>query len=222
MKVEARVPREPSADLGMLVGGVVIDNQVQVQIRRGLAVDLIEEADELLVPVSAHALADHPPIQHVEGGEQGRRAVALIVVRYRLGAPGSHGQSSGVTLTLGSPSAIAGVLAVVVVRLGKGGISRSVRDRQTSFSSSRHLRARGIETESFVSAGPLEWRLAAFPTIAVPTITLEGDANGAPHPDASAYAKKFPGKYEHRTITGRIGHNLPQEAPQAFAQAVID
>src|SRR5215210_4780005 len=61
--------------------------------------------------------------------------------------------ASGVTLTLGSPSAIAGVLAVV--RLGKGGISRSVRDRQTCFSSSRHLRAHGIETEPFVSAGPL-------------------------------------------------------------------
>ena len=58
--------------------------------------------------------------------------------------------------------------------------------------------------------------------IAVPTITLEGDANGAPHPDPSAYAKKFSGKYTHRTITGGIGHNLPQEAPQDFADAVID
>jgi pimeloyl-ACP methyl ester carboxylesterase len=65
-------------------------------------------------------------------------------------------------------------------------------------------------------------RLDKFPTIAVPTITMEGDANGAPHPDPSAYAKKFSGKYEHRTITGGIGHNLPQEAPRAFAQAVID
>ncbi len=68
----------------------------------------------------------------------------------------------------------------------------------------------------------LEKRLAAFPVITVPTITLEGDANGAPHPDPSAYAKKFSGKYSHRTITGGIGHNLPQEAPQAFAQAVVD
>ena len=68
----------------------------------------------------------------------------------------------------------------------------------------------------------LEKRLAQFPTITVPTITLEGDANGAPHPDPSAYAKKFTGKYAHRTITGGIGHNLPQEAPSAFAQAVID
>jgi pimeloyl-ACP methyl ester carboxylesterase len=68
----------------------------------------------------------------------------------------------------------------------------------------------------------LEERLAAFPTIVVPTITLEGDANGAPHPDPSAYAKRFTGKYEHRHITGGIGHNLPQEAPQPFAQAVID
>jgi hypothetical protein len=55
-----------------------------------------------------------------------------------------------------------------------------------------------------------------------PSITLEGDANGAPHLDAGAYAGKFPGKYEHRVIKGGIGHNLPQEAPQAFAQAVID
>src|SRR6185503_5337646 len=68
----------------------------------------------------------------------------------------------------------------------------------------------------------LEKRLAAGPTIGVPTITLEGDANGAPHPEPAAYAKKFTGRYEHRTITGGIGHNLPQEAPQAFAQAVLD
>ena len=68
----------------------------------------------------------------------------------------------------------------------------------------------------------VEKRLAAAPTISVPSITLEGDANGAPHPEPGSYAKKFSGRYEHRTITGGIGHNLPQEAPQAFAQAVID
>ena len=68
----------------------------------------------------------------------------------------------------------------------------------------------------------LEKRLAEFPVITVPTITLEGDANGAPHPDPSAYARKFSGKYEHRTIDGGIGHNLPQEAPQAFAKAVVE
>jgi pimeloyl-ACP methyl ester carboxylesterase len=68
----------------------------------------------------------------------------------------------------------------------------------------------------------LEKRLAAGPVITVPTITLEGDANGAPHPDPASYGKKFSGKYTHRTITGGIGHNLPQEAPQAFAEAVID
>jgi pimeloyl-ACP methyl ester carboxylesterase len=67
-----------------------------------------------------------------------------------------------------------------------------------------------------------EMRLATGPVITVPTITLEGDANGAPHPDPSSYAKKFSGKYEHRTITGGIGHNLPQEAPQAFAKAIMD
>ncbi len=68
----------------------------------------------------------------------------------------------------------------------------------------------------------LEKRLAAAPVIAVPTITLEGDANGAPHPDASSYAKKFSGKYSHRIIKGGVGHNLPQEAPRAFAKAVLD
>jgi len=68
----------------------------------------------------------------------------------------------------------------------------------------------------------LERQLAEFPAIAVPTITLEGDANGAPHPEPGAYASKFTGKYEHRTIPGGVGHNLPQEAPQAFAQAVLD
>jgi len=68
----------------------------------------------------------------------------------------------------------------------------------------------------------LEQRLATSPVISVPTITLEGDANGAPHPDPAAYAKKFSGRYEHRLITGGIGHNLPQEAPKAFAEAVIE
>jgi pimeloyl-ACP methyl ester carboxylesterase len=68
----------------------------------------------------------------------------------------------------------------------------------------------------------LEKRLATAPVIKVPTITLEGDANGAPHPEPSSYAGKFSGRYEHRLITGGIGHNLPQEAPQAFAQAVVD
>ncbi len=68
----------------------------------------------------------------------------------------------------------------------------------------------------------LEKRLAAFPVIAAPTITMEGDANGAPHPAPEAYAGKFSGKYVHRLITGGIGHNLPQEAPHDFAQAVID
>ena len=68
----------------------------------------------------------------------------------------------------------------------------------------------------------LEKRLAQGPVISVPTITLEGDANGAPHPEPGAYAKKFSGKYAHRIIKGGIGHNLPQEAPHAFAEAVID
>ena len=67
-----------------------------------------------------------------------------------------------------------------------------------------------------------EKRLAVGPVITVPTMTLEGDANGAPHPDARAYAKKFSGKYSHRIIEGGIGHNLPQEAPQAFTQAIVD
>jgi pimeloyl-ACP methyl ester carboxylesterase len=68
----------------------------------------------------------------------------------------------------------------------------------------------------------LEQRLAESPAIALPTITLEGDANGAPHPEPSAYAEKFVGPYSHRTIEGGIGHNLPQEAPEAFADAVLD
>ena len=68
----------------------------------------------------------------------------------------------------------------------------------------------------------LEQRLAAAPAITVPAITMEGDANGAPHPEASAYACQFTGKYQHRAIGGGVGHNLPQEAPHAFAQAIID
>jgi pimeloyl-ACP methyl ester carboxylesterase len=68
----------------------------------------------------------------------------------------------------------------------------------------------------------LEKRLSYGPPISVPTITLEGDANGAPHPKPSAYAGKFSGQYSHRTIEGGIGHNLPQEAPEAFADAILE
>ncbi len=68
----------------------------------------------------------------------------------------------------------------------------------------------------------LEKKLATSPTIVVPTITLEGDDNGAPHADPSAYALKFTGKYVHRTATGGVGHNLPQEAPQAFVDAILE
>ncbi|WP_018900794.1 alpha/beta hydrolase [Rhizobium sp. 2MFCol3.1] len=68
----------------------------------------------------------------------------------------------------------------------------------------------------------LEKKLAKLPTIGVPTITIEGDANGAPHPEPAAYAKKFTGKYEHRLFTGGVGHNPPQETPAEFAKAVID
>jgi hypothetical protein len=68
----------------------------------------------------------------------------------------------------------------------------------------------------------LEKQLADSPVISVPTITMEGDANGAPHPEPNAYAKKFSVRYAHRTIKGGVGHNLPQEAPQAFAEAVVN
>ena len=67
-----------------------------------------------------------------------------------------------------------------------------------------------------------ERQLAPAPAIKVPAITLEGDANGAPHPEPSSYAEKYSGHYQHRIVTGGIGHNLPQEAPQAFAQAITD
>ena len=67
----------------------------------------------------------------------------------------------------------------------------------------------------------LEGRLAAFPVITVPTITMEGDANGAPHPEPASYARKFSGTYSHRSIDGGVGHNLPQEAPRAFAEAIM-
>jgi pimeloyl-ACP methyl ester carboxylesterase len=68
----------------------------------------------------------------------------------------------------------------------------------------------------------LEKRLATLSPITVPAITMEGDSNGAIHAPSTAYRNKFSGKYDYRLITGGVGHNLPQEAPQAFAQAVID
>ena len=73
-----------------------------------------------------------------------------------------------------------------------------------------------------IDAGLLNVGYAEAPVITVPTITLEGDANGAPHPDASAYASKFAGSYAHRVIEGGVGHTLPQEAPLDFALAIID
>jgi hypothetical protein len=81
--------------------------------------------------------------------------------------------------------------------------------------------ARGL-AEGESKYDELEKRFASAPVIAVSTITMEGDANGAPHPEPAAYAKMFSGKYAHRTVTGGVGDHLPQEAPQAFAQAVID
>lgn len=77
-----------------------------------------------------------------------------------------------------------------------------------------------VEGEQIYDA--FEKRLAQAPVISVPTITLEGDANGAPHPEPGVYAKMYSGKYTHRNLTGGIGHNLPQEAPQAFADAITD
>jgi len=78
------------------------------------------------------------------------------------------------------------------------------------------------EIRAALALPDVEKRLAESPVITVPTITLEGDANGAPHPEPGSYASKFAGKYQHRTLRGGIGHNLPQEAPEAFAKAVID
>jgi pimeloyl-ACP methyl ester carboxylesterase len=75
---------------------------------------------------------------------------------------------------------------------------------------------------SSTAKGAAKDSAAKDPPITVPTITLEGDANGAPHPQPSAYAARFSGKYTHRTIEGGVGHNLPQEAPQAFTDAVIE
>ena len=68
----------------------------------------------------------------------------------------------------------------------------------------------------------LEQRLATDPVITMPTMTLEGDANGAPHPGRQCLRQEFLGRYAHCIITGGVGHNLPQEALQAFVQAIVD
>jgi hypothetical protein len=81
----------------------------------------------------------------------------------------------------------------------------------TSFSALKHI-----------DAGLLNVSYAEAPVITMPTMTLEDDANGAPHLEASASASKFSGRYAHRVITGGVGHNLPQEALGDFVQAVID
>ena len=77
-------------------------------------------------------------------------------------------------------------------------------------------------TEGEAQFDAIEAQLAGAPAIGVPTITMEGDANGAPHPLPEAYRSKFTGLYQHRKVTGGIGHNLPQEAPREFANAVLE
>ena len=106
----------------------------------------------------------------------------------------------------------------VVTQVTAGGVSIEIRPL---------VRTRGARWRLGLADGEpaydeFEQRLAVGPAITVPTITLEGDANGAPHPEPAAYAQKFTGKYVHRTIDGGVGHNLPQEAPQSFAQAILD
>ena len=98
----------------------------------------------------------------------------------------------------------------------------SIAPRRPSTTPIHNYRWRLGLAEGEAKYDDLEKRLAAAPVITVPTITMEGDANGAPHLDPSAYARKFSGRYAHRTIEGGIGHNLPQEAPHAFAEAVVD
>jgi pimeloyl-ACP methyl ester carboxylesterase len=115
--------------------------------------------------------------------------------------------------------------SAVASRRVRCGMARRSRRRPGSEAPTLSARATGRRlglAEGEPKYADLEKRLAQSPVIGVPTITMEGDANGAPHPAPAAYAKKFSGSYEHRHITGGIGHNMPQEAPQAFAQAVVD
>ena len=92
MEMKALVPFEPSANVGMLVRGVIVNDQMHFALGRGLAVDLVEEADELLMPVAAHALADDLAVEHVERGEQSGRAVPLIIMSRRAAAAALHRQ----------------------------------------------------------------------------------------------------------------------------------
>jgi pimeloyl-ACP methyl ester carboxylesterase len=101
--------------------------------------------------------------------------------------------------------------------------SKEIRDECDQNVRRNHYNRRRFLGIAAMSIAAAEFvRIGSAEVITVPTITLEGDANGAPHPDASSYAKKFSGKYVHRVIDGGVGHNLPQEAPQDFAKAVLD
>ena len=159
-------------------------------------------------PYDIHSFADVTPLL----ASAGYRVIVPFVRGY-----GTTRFLSDDTLRNGQQAALA-AFRRHHVRAQRGRLRqpRSRRDRDHNY---RWRLGLGVGESRF---DDLERRLAGFPAITVPTITLEGDANGAPHPDASAYAGKFTGKYEHRVIESGIGHNLRQEAPQAFAQAIID
>jgi pimeloyl-ACP methyl ester carboxylesterase len=115
------------------------------------------------------------------------------------------------------------------LRSSRGAVGRDEAAKAASFDNPDHVaivvhnyRWRLELADGEAQYAELEQRLAQGPVIGVPTITLEGDANGAPHPDPASYAGKFTGTNSHRTIQGGIGHNLPQEAPEAFANAVLE
>jgi pimeloyl-ACP methyl ester carboxylesterase len=162
------------------------------------------------------ATNQHPavgPLRQVDAG--------LLNVGYVEAGPGD---GRAVVLLHGWPHDIHSYLEVAPLLAAAG--YRVVVPYFRGFGTTRFRSTRFRSDERFRNGEPddqeLEEQLAHGPVIGVPTSTLEGDANGAPHPDPSSYASKFSGASAHRTIEGGIGHNLPQEAPEAFANAVIE
>jgi hypothetical protein len=92
VNVPTRTAGEPSLDLGMLVRGVVVDDEMDVELGWHVGLDVTQEGEELLMAMAGFTLGDDRAVKHVEGGEQRGCAMALVVVGDAFDVAEPHGQ----------------------------------------------------------------------------------------------------------------------------------